>query len=186
MGWHWGILASSGGAAGAYELLQSTILTSGASTVTFTGLGSYSGYKHLQLRIVIRNADTSGGSNDSLYLQFNNDTGANYAWHELSGNGSSVTSSATTSTNQIQGAYFSSDLATANAYAACVIDILDFSSSSKNTTIRSLSGRPQTSTRVSLLSGLWNNTAAVTEIDLFNVSATNFKTGSRFSLYGVK
>lgn len=186
MGWHWGILASSGGAAGSYELLQTTVLGSNAATVTFTSLGSYSAYKHLQLRIVARTATTGSGANDTISLQMNNATGANYAYHELSGNGTSVTSAAGTSRSDILAAYTSSNDATASAFSAVVIDILDFSSVSKNTTTRSLSGRAQTSTRVSLLSGLWNNTAAVTEIDIFLTSASNFITGSRFSLYGIK
>ena len=177
MGWHWGILASSGGAAGAFDLLQTTVLSSSASSVTFSSLGSYSDYKHLQLRVLAKH------NSANIKLTFNSDTGANYAWHRLFGDGSSVTSGAGTSQNYILGNAWSSD--TANIFGASVTNILDFSNTSKNTTIRSLSGQNTASPIISLGSGFWNNTAAVTTIKIETFS-DSFVAGSRFSLYGIK
>jgi hypothetical protein len=37
-----------------------------------------------------------------------------------------------------------------------------------------------------LNSGLWRSTASVTDIQLFPNVGTNWVTGSRFSLYGIK
>lgn len=185
MGWHWGILASSGGAAGSFDLLETTVLGS-AATVTFTGLGSYSDYKHLQLRMVTRSNSTTNNIN----ITFNSST-TGYAWHRLWGNSSSVQSGNSTNENSIQlSQVLTPSDHTANAFSSQVIDILDFSSSSKNTTIRALGGNHSssgggTSFLIGLFSGLWNNTAAVTSISL-TVSGGNFAANSRFSLYGVK
>lgn len=185
-----GVLAVAGagaaGGGGSFDLLETTLITTNTASVTFSSLGSYSAYKHLQLRIVARTSATGEGTNDSISIQLNNDTGTNYPKHELTGNGSSVISDAQTGRSDLIIGYTSSNDATADAFSAVVTDILDFSSSSKNTTLRSFSGRPQTSNRVSLLSGFWNNTAAVTEIDIFLSSNLNFKAGTRLSLYGIK
>ena len=59
-----------------------TATPSGSSPyVEFTSIGS--GYKHLQLRGVIR-----GTTNDIADITFNSDTGSNYSWHILYGTGS--------------------------------------------------------------------------------------------------
>lgn len=185
MGWHWGILASSGGAAGAYDLLETTVLSTTSSSVTFSSLGSYaSTYKHLQIRATMR---ANGTTLTTFRIRLNGDTGSNYASHRLLGNGSTVTSSASTSSvamflgNRLPGD------STANSFTASVIDILDFGSSSKNTTIRNLSGFSDgvNGHNIVLSSGFWNNTAAVTSIEVSSAS-DSFVSGSRFSLYGVK
>ena len=182
-----GILAVAGaGAAGAasdYVRLESTILTTTAASVTFSNLNNYSAYKHLQLRITAR-TDRSGSGDDNIGIRVNSDTGSNYAYHWLTGDGSSVASSATTSTTFAFVGKTAAALATANNFAGNVIDILDFNSSAKNTTFRSLSG--QGSDYIRLFSGLWNNTAAVTALLLYPLTGPNFIAGSRFSLYGIK
>ena len=184
MGWHWGILAASGaGAAAAYEHIQSYVLTGNQATVTFSSIDQT--YKHLQIRYVART--DRGSDNDTLYLRLNNNA-TGYRAHFLMGDGSSVTSgdrgSGLTRVD-IQGAFTGSTSVTAN-FGAGIIDILDYASSSKNTTVRFLGGIHNSGNKyISLASGLWNNTAAVNEILLDKV-ATNFVSGSRFSLYGIK
>jgi hypothetical protein len=181
-----GVLAVAGaGAAGggpAYDLLETTTVN-GSSSLSFSSLDTYSNYKHLQIRVVAR-ADAGGERN--LGIRFNSDSGNNYNHHRLQGNGSSVASNATTSTSSIltQEWVVGAESGVANAFGVAVIDILDFSSSSKNTTVRVLSGAEASVDRIVLTSGAWRNTAAVTSIDLFTVAA-NFS-NSRFSLYGIK
>ena len=55
MAWNMGLLGAVSPelVTGAYDLLETTTLTSSASSVTFSGLGSYTDYKHLQIRMVI-------------------------------------------------------------------------------------------------------------------------------------
>jgi len=66
-----------------------------------------------------------------------------------------------------------------------VLDILDAYSTTKNKTIRSLSGMTGGANNLQLYSGLWNNTAAISSLNIFP-GATNFVAGSRFSLYGIR
>jgi hypothetical protein len=180
-----GILALAGitGGGGAFDLLETTTLTSSASSVTFTGLGAYSDYKHLQIRMIARN----GTSTSSPNITLNGDTGANYARHNIFGSGGSVTStSATSSSNMDLVAFASNSNSGANEFGAGIIDILDFSSTAKNTTIRGLGGREQgdTSDFIALVSGAYFNTDAITSLSMN--SPGTFTAGTRMSLYGVK
>lgn len=175
MGWHWGILASSGGAAGAFDLLETTVLTTNTASVTFSSLGSYSNYKHLQIRFV---AKATGEGN--AILRFNGDT-SGYASHQLFGNGSSVTSSFNTATDNIWTAILN-----ATNWEAGVVDILDFGSASKNKTAKALASGTFSSTPYILLrSGVRLTTTAITSISL-GADVGNMVSGTRVSLYGVK
>ena len=180
-----GVLSAAGAGgvvAGDYELISTTILGTAASSVTFSSLGTYSStYKHLQLRIAAR---SSSASSFSGRLRFNGDTGANYSFHQLLGNGSSVLSTADSGQTGTDILPVSNSNSTASSFAGAVIDILDSYSTTKNTTLRTLAGFAVTA--VYLRSGAWYNTASVTSIDLYMQDASNFIAGSRFSLYGIK
>ena len=168
-----------------FDLLETTVLSSTATSVTFSSLGSYSDYKHLQLRIVVRES-AAFADNDTMTIRFNGDTGNNYAYHRLNGNGSSVSSTGEINFSSIPlGDLVPAGSTTANNFGAAVVDILDFGSSNKNTTIRALYGATNSSeSDIMLLSGAWFNTAAVTSI---TCGITNTAiAGSRFSLYGIK
>jgi len=181
-----GILNSQAAGAvggGTYDLLETTILGSSQSSVTFSSLNSTYGstYKHLQIRMVGR-TDRSAGS-DVVNLNLNNDTTSSYAYHALLGDGSSVFSIAASSVGFGRLYRASANTASANAYGAIVVDLLDCFSATKNTTVRYLGG---TDTDVGLGSVGFFKTNAVDEIDLEPGIGTNFLTGSRFSLYGIK
>ena len=161
----------------AYELIETTILGSAASSVTFSSLATYaSDYKHLQ----IRSASLVNSSGNAASLRLNGDTAANYSRHYLEGGGSSVNSSGGANTDNMYYAYWPAG-STTRAHAA-VVDIVDAFSTTKFKTVKSLNG--QAPGLISLYSGNWRNTAAVTSVTI--ASANNFLTGSRFSLYGIR
>lgn len=180
-----GILNSqaAGGAAGAYDLLETQVLSSSATYVDFTGLDSYTDYKHLQVRLVARNDKAS--SNSASYITINSDTGSNYSSHALSGNGSSAYAVSLTSQPQAQYGQMPGSTAPTSDFGVAVIDILDFNNSSKNTTIRALSGHTGTTNRIQLFSLAWYNTNAVTSLRFWHFSGDSIA-GSRYSIYGVK
>ena len=181
--------AEGAGGAGAYDLLETQVLGSSAASVTFTGLDTLAaGYQHLQIRGTVRKDAGTGEFGDSIQLVFNSDTGLNYAYHDLNGNGSAVASFAVASDDSIVIRDITPRSgSTANIFGAFVTDILDFSSSTKNTTTRTLGGStlPSGETDINLASGLYNNTSAITSIAI-SPTSPGFITGSRFSLYGVK
>jgi hypothetical protein len=166
-----------------YELITTTVLTTDTASVTFSSLGTYSStYKHLQIRVVARSS-RSGETDSRITLQFNTATSGYFA-HELQGDGSSVSSSGETSQSAIRIGFMTANDSDANAFGAAIIDVLDPYSTSKNTTFRSLTGATDLN-RIRLNSGSRATTDSVTEIKLLDAFA-NFKTGSRFSLYGIK
>jgi len=174
--------ASGGGGASAYDLLETTTLTSTASSVTFSGLGSYSDYAHLQIRAVVRSNRSS--VSDNLDIQINSDTGNNYAYHSIVGTGGTVFGEPAGATNKIRTEPpIPASTDPANTFSARIIDILDFSSSSKNTTTTSLQGSYPRG--IGVTSGGWDNADAVTLLTLIAQSGS-FVSGCRFSLFGIK
>ena len=164
---------------GSFDLLETTTLSTSASSVTFSGLGAYSDYKHLQVRMVAR--DNNAGTESASYFRLNGATTGYGLGHVLYGNGSSVAS------NQIGASSFMETFqtfpgsaATTGAFGVAVLDILDFSNTSKYTTTRLLGGAIL---QINLKSGLYMNTAAITSIAF--TSTSSFVSGSRWSLYGV-
>jgi hypothetical protein len=191
----WGIWAASKattGAAGDYELISTTVLGSSTPSVTFSNLGTVAAaYKHLQIRATAR-TDRSGADSDPIILRFNSDSTSSYSRHGLygynfSGSGSvqsNGSSSAQTSLYVAENVAVSSS--TANAFGAIVADILDFQSTSKNKTVRSLAGMNAAWSSIELRSGAWLSTSAVTSITVQPLIGSNLVTGSRFSLYGLR
>jgi Tfp pilus assembly protein PilV len=120
-------------------------------------------------------------------MQFNSDTGSNYAWHWMDGNGSSATAQNGTSTASPWTIESAGNSATASAYGAFVVDVLDYASISKNKTVRSLSGYDGNGNGViALASNLWLNTSAVNSIKLSPIYGSSINEYSQFSVYGVK
>ena len=161
-------------------LIESRILDTAVSAVTFD-VSSLAGiYKHLQIVSVARDTNSYAGG---LVLRMSfNGSNTGYAWHVMQGGGSSVISTGATSQSYMRGGYYSGNGLAANTFGPSITDVLDFSSSTKNKTIKSLAGEPQHV--IALLSGFWNNTAPITSITLSS-DITSFAIGSRFSLYGV-
>lgn len=178
-----GILSAAGVSAAptdSYDLISTTILGSGANSVTFTSLGDYaSTYKHLQLRFMARISENISGGVGTFYFNLNGDTAANYSRHILKGNGSSVSSSALTSTSTPDFGQTTGNTAGANIFAAGVADFLDVFSTTKYKTTRTFCGNE-------LYSGNWRSTSSVTSIALETYGDHQFVTGTRFSLYGIK
>jgi hypothetical protein len=172
--------SASGGGAAAYELISTTVLGSSAASVTFSSLNT-GVYKHLQIRIT---AKGSTATNNNLHMRFNSDsTAANYSYHELYGNGSSVGSGAGTSQGQISAIAFLPP--STSEFTVSIVDILDPFATTKNKTVRSFMGsNAGVYTQVALHSGAWFSTAAVTDLSIF--SSTNIAAGSRFSIYGLR
>lgn len=178
-----GIIASSGGAAagGDFESIATvTVGAGGASNITFSSIPAT--YQHLQVRMLARNTSTSNGYN----ARFNSDSGSNYARHYLIGTGSSVVAAAVTSTTSAVLNDAAISTSGTNIFGASVCDILDYGSTIKNKTIKTLGGFDNNgSGSVGFLSGLYMSTSAISSILIFP-DAGNFAEFSQFALYGIK
>jgi hypothetical protein len=168
-----------------YELIETQILGSAVASVTFSNLATYASiYEHLQIRAVAK-TNFAGSWADTMNIRLNSDTAANYSAHNLNGDGTSVSSSSSTSATSM-GLTLIAGNATSTIFGPIVVDIVDAYSTTKNKTIRSLQGTYSAGFQVRLVSGSWRNTASITTIGMTSANSSNFLTGSRFSLYGIK
>jgi hypothetical protein len=160
---------------GMTALATVSVGSGGASSITFSSIPS--GYSHLQLRVF-----GIGASYSYFSIKVNSDTGTNYAYHQLTGDGASVTAGSGTTTATMYGGQGS---ASASNGAVAVVDLLDYTNTNKYKTFRTLSGYDSNgSGGLWFRSGLWMNTAAITQIDL--VAGSSFGQYSTAVLYGVK
>jgi hypothetical protein len=172
---------------GFVSIATTTVGSGGASSVTFSGIPQV--YKHLQIRAIGQDNRATYGISE-LAWQFNSDTGSNYSFHGLYGNGTSAISEASTTTAFIR-ANGVLGTTTGGTFGGFVIDILDYANTSKNTTTKTLCGVDFNgviagfSGRTALWSGAWYNTSAVNNIVLYSTNG-NLQQHSSFALYGIQ
>jgi hypothetical protein len=159
-----------------------TVGSGGASSIDFTSIPST--YTHLQIREITR-SDFAGIA--TVQMQFNGDTGNNYSFHTLYGDGSFAGGTGASGISITVLADNPGTTVAANVFDAAVIDILDYANINKNKTLRSLQGYDANGSGiVRLNSGLWNNTSAISSIKLLSGGSSNFTQYSSFALYGIK
>jgi hypothetical protein len=161
-----------------YESISTvTVGSGGAADITFSSIPST--YKHLQIRGI-----AYGANSGNLYGRFNGDTASNYARHFFYGDGTSAVAGYDNAVNYFNIGLMSN---TGNNFAPAVVDILDYTSVTKNKTTRALTGYDLNGSGLFVFySGAYfiNNTA-ISSIRIFPQTGT-FSQYTRFALYGIK
>jgi Pyruvate/2-oxoacid:ferredoxin oxidoreductase gamma subunit len=155
---------------------------SGTSSVTFSSISS--AYKSLQIRAITKSGQTSSADYTDILIAFNGT--ALTKSHSLSGSGGTVTAGSST---QNIGVTINNHSSLVSNFSPIIIDIIDYASTTKNKTVRGISGIDNSNTYPSLItlnSAFLNSTSAVTSITLSTASATNWIAGTTFALYGIK
>jgi hypothetical protein len=161
-----------------------TVGSGGSSSISFTSIPGT--FTHLQLRFIARTNRAT--TNDWAEIRFNSDTGSNYAFHFMYGEGSG----SGTAFNGINQTYaevpsMTADGASANMFAGFVVDILDYKDTNKFKTLRLLGGNDMNGSGViNFGSGLWRSSSAITSIGIEPGTGTNFNQYSHFALYGIR
>ena len=170
------------------SIATTTVGGGGSSSITFSSIPST--YRHLQVRYIAQtNRGTYGISEYSL--TFNGDTGSNYSYHELLGDGASASGLAYSTQTAIRGDG-TIGTTTGGTFGVGVLDILDYANTNKYKTTKMLEGVDFNGTmagyggRIGLISGNWRNTAAITSITFVPNTGTLFSQYSQFALYGIK
>jgi len=178
------VSGNGAGGGGSFESIATATGTGSSGTITFSSIPST--YQHLQIRYVCRSSRAS--TDDGINLQFNSDTGSNYARHQLFGNGATASASGGTTQSNIPVGVATAASVAANIIGVGIIDIHDYASATKYKTIRSFSGDDQNNTNgiLYLRSGLWQSTTAISSISLISSSSSNWTTQTTFALYGIK
>ena len=160
--------------AGAYDALATVTLTSGAPVI-FTNIPTT--YKHLQIRGTTPIATW-------INLLVNGDTSiTSYSYHEIRGNGSSATAGGSGSADALLALGAGSTHPT-----TFITDVLDYTSTNKYKTFRTLYGSDQNgSGNIGFTSNAYyGNTNAVTSLGFYQYRGANLAVGTTISLYGVK
>ena len=165
-----------------YAASYESIATTSSGNVTFSAIPQT--YSHLQIRWIGRDATTTG---NYIYMTINGVGGTSYAYHRMSGDGASPTAGALASTGSaVLTQFLPNSSSTANVFGSGIIDILDYTNTNKNKTIRSFGGADiNGSGSVGLWSSLFVNTSAITSITVGLASGSG-ATGTQFALYGIK
>lgn len=170
------------GAAGAFESIATVTGNGSATSLTFSSIPGT--YQHLQIRYIAGAAGV-----DRLFMQFNSDTGSNYASHNVQGDGSGIgtnVSAPSISSIRWAGTVMNSNNSS-TVMGVGIIDIHDYASTSKYKTTRTLTGFDNNgSGNCAIASGLWMSTSAITSITLFPQNSPAWSSNTTFALYGIK
>jgi hypothetical protein len=158
--------------AATYEPIETKTLGSGQTSVTFTSVPT----TYTDLVLIVNGTGSSGVS--ALKLQVGNgsvDTGSNYSWTNIQGDGISAGSSRGSGVTEMNLGLMDTTISTS---------IFHFMNYSNTTTYKTFLGSgADTAYAIRKVVGLWRNTAA---INTFTLSGTTLQTGTTLSLYGIK
>ena len=175
---------------GYYESIATTTVGSGGvASITFSSIPST--YTHLQLRGF---AQTNRGTYaiDQINLVINGDSGSNYSWHNVFGDGSNARAEGYANQTYIQSADGTIGTGAGSNFGAVIYDFLDYANTSKYKTVRYLAGTDANGLvsgyggRVGLNSGSWRNTNAITSLTITPFAGSLLNQYSSFALYGIK
>jgi hypothetical protein len=164
--------------------IQTIELTSAQASISFNSIPQ--DFTDLYITASLQNA-----TGNEVFVRFNQDSGANYSWRRLRGTGTVASSDASSTYGAPYNSFYyfmySSTITNdgANLFGNGQLHIPNYSGS----TVKSISSDAvneinSTNAYQAIISGLWNNTAPITSI---NVTGNgNFVAGTSISLYGVR
>jgi hypothetical protein len=158
-----------------YELIDSTVLGSSSASVTFSSIPA--DYRDLVL-VAEPEATTASAEEIRIELVINSDTGSNYSYVRMGGDGSSASSSSGT----LSWVLFNGFLADGER-GIRIAQLMDYSATDKHTTLLVRDSSTDVG-RVEATAVRWANTSAVTSVEVRTRSG-NYAAGSTFYLYGI-
>ena len=159
-----------------YDPIATTTLGTATSSITFSSIaGTYT-----DLRLVW--AGSWNTSSDRFCVRFNGDTGSNYGYTNLYGDGSSVASGrgnnvfiVANQTSRAQG------LMSMNA-----LDIFSYAGSTFKTVLLDSPFDENGAGYMIKQVACWRSTAAITSVTMLTLNGNNFAIGTTATLYGIK
>lgn len=151
-----------------------TVGAGGAASIEFTSIPENG--DDLVLVVSGRNSAGSYGAT----MTFNNDS-TNQSVIYLSGSGSSASSGSSTN---FFGPHIDASTFTANTFGNCQIYVSNYSSSQpKSVSFDNVTENNGTSAYMNIAAGLWDDTSAITSIEIVPLGGGNFVAYSTASLY---
>ena len=165
------------------ELIKRIRLTASAASIEFYNIPQ--DFDGLEIQVSVRCDRTTNFQ--GLFATFNSDSGTNYSYRRLTGEGASANSSSASGATHMLFGVQNSDYTTANTFSSHLITIPNYTSSTaKSISIDSVSEQNATAIYMENIAGLWAGTSAITSIKLDADTGYSLKSGSSFALYGWK
>ena len=159
-------------AAGAtYTPIATTTLGSAVNSYTFSSIPS----TYTDLVLVLSNTTSA---NIAFFARYNGDSGTNYSYTSLLGDGSTATSGRESNQPYLR-------IGNGNTtFGNTILQIQNYSNTSVHKT--SVDRNNLITDAAFAIVGLWRSTSAINSIQIFTNSAVTFGVGSTFTLYGIQ
>lgn len=161
-----------------YEAIATTTLGSATNTVSFSNIsGSYT-----DLILVASIVGVSVATDPWIRVGNGSvDTGTNYSWTWLSGNGGTAQSERGTNNSKL---YYSAISTIQNNVQLVTFHFMNYSNTTTYKTV--LWREADAGTETGATVGLWRSTSAINTIDISLDASRTYSAGSMFTLYGIK
>lgn len=157
-----------------YEPIQTYTLGSAASSITFSSIPA----TYTDLRLVF----TGTGSGGNCLVRFNLDSGTNYSYTRIYGNGSSAASDRGTGNGAV---ILSTQQGVGSIPTMRTCDVFSYAGSTFKTCLTDETSDENGSGAVVRGVSLWRNTAAITSILITTGNANTYSAGTTATLYGI-
>jgi hypothetical protein len=154
-----------------YTPLATVTLGTATSSVTFSSIPAT--YRDLIVVITGTVITTAG----NILIRLNGDSGSNYPWVVMLGDGSTTLSASGTITGLLGGGFNTS------VRTQAIFQIMDYSATDKHKTALVRTDEPNGAPYAHATR--WANTAAVNSLSVTTNVGSNFSVGNTFNLYGV-
>jgi hypothetical protein len=155
-----------------YEPIATQTLGSASSSVSFSSIAST--YTDLILTI-----DGTVGSNCGIQLRFNSDSGSNYSFTRMTGDGSTASSDRSSNATFMELGYYVTTTRNMN-----IVQIMNYSNTTTFKTVLNRASAQSVNIGAQAYVEMWRQTSAINSITI-NASG-NLSSGSILTLYGIK
>jgi|TARA_R110000823_G_scaffold280018_2_gene398259 hypothetical protein len=170
-----------------YEAIETVSLTSTQTSVTFSSLTT--DYEHLEIHMTVRTDLNTTYGYDYVGVRFNGDTGSNYATQQMYARDTTMlTERETANANGMKVRAAASDPENALNFGGISVLIPDYRGANVNKSCTTMGGKSAASNNgwTNNGTGEWDNTAAITSVELTPGGGTNFNIGCVFTIYGLR
>jgi hypothetical protein len=164
------------------KIASVTVGSGGSASIDFTSIPAT--YTDLAILTSTRNDLADIGEN--IAMQFNGDTGSNYNWRRIYGDGSAAYSDKDNPITRILSGFSNGASTTSNTFSSQQIYIPNYAGSNyKSVSTESVGEGNVSAMLMMMIAGVWNSTSAITSIKLYFPGSTKFVQYSTATLYGI-
>lgn len=154
-----------------YTPIATQTLTGATSSVSFSSIAS----TYTDLVLII---DGTVGSNCGIQMRFNSDSGSNYSFTRMTGDGSSASSDRSSNATFMELGFYVTTTRNMN-----IVQIMNYSNTTTYKTVLNRANAQSVNIGAQAYVEMWRSTSAINSITI-NASG-NLSTGTTLTLYGL-